>query len=59
VTNQTGMLTHGKMFEKMWDKERRLEKLKTIFDKHANENLIFVAKYAAEVAKEYIQLKKK
>lgn len=59
VTNQTGMLTHGKMFEKMWDKEGRLEKLKTIVDKHGNENLIFVAKYAAEMAKEYIELKKK
>lgn len=52
-----GMLTHGKMFDKLWDKSGRLNKFKEILSKHSNGSLIFVAKYAAEMAKIYINIK--
>ncbi|MBK8390616.1 MAG: hypothetical protein IPL23_15600 [Saprospiraceae bacterium] len=41
--NKTGMLTHGTMFDKLWDKNARLEKFKTILDNHAQHSLVFVA----------------
>jgi hypothetical protein len=52
-----GMLTHGKMFDKLWDKSGRLNKFKEILKEHSNGNLIFVAKYSAEMAKIYIDIK--
>jgi hypothetical protein len=55
--NKTGKLTHGTMFDKMWDKNGRLEKLKNILDSHSKESLIFVVKYTAEMAKIYIDIK--
>jgi hypothetical protein len=52
-----GMLTHGKMFDKLWDKNGRLEKLKNILDIHSQQSLVFVAKFASEMAKLYIDIK--
>lgn len=51
------ILTHGTMFDKLWDKNGRLEKLKNILDTHSQQNLVFVAKFAAEMAKLYIDIK--
>jgi hypothetical protein len=48
-----GIITHGKMSEKLWNKNRK-ENFKQIIK---NTNLVFVAKYAAEMAKVYIDIK--
>lgn len=56
-TNETGLLTHGTMYDRMWNKNGRLEKLKRILDEHSQDNLVFVAKYAAEMAKIFIDIK--
>ena len=48
-----GIITHGKMSEKLWDNNRK-ENFKQIIK---NTNLVFVAKYAAEMAKVYIDIK--
>jgi len=55
--NKTGKLTHGTMFDKMWDKNGRLETLKNILDSHSKQSLVFVVKYTAEMAKIYIDIK--
>lgn len=57
ITNKTGLLTHGKMFDKLWDKNNRLNKFKIILDDPSNQSLLFVAKYSAEMAKIYIDIK--
>jgi len=52
----SGMLTHGKMYDKLWDKNGRLNTFKVILNSYSNKSLIFVAKYAAEMAKIYIDI---
>lgn len=62
ASKKTGLLTSGKMAEKLWD-ENNLKKLKDIFGSIANlddkNKMKFVIKFSSEMAKEVISNKNK
>ncbi|UAM97268.1 hypothetical protein K8354_13190 [Polaribacter litorisediminis] len=47
---ESGYLTHGVAYEKYWDKN--LNNFKNVFDKNKDLGTVFIAKFAAEMAKE-------
>lgn len=48
---EKGFLVHGVAFDRYWDKKGNLKKFQEIFKKHEKDGTIFIAKFAAEMAK--------
>jgi hypothetical protein len=50
-TKKLGYLTHGVAFDKQWSKGNRIETLRDILKENKTEGTVFIAKFAAEMAK--------
>lgn len=48
---EKGFLVHGVAFDRYWDKKGNLNKFQEIFKNHKEDGTLFIAKFAAEMAK--------